>query len=678
MAHKKWIIRDADKERASALSEKFNIDPMVAFLIVSRGITDDLTISNFLADTFEIVDPFCFTDMDVAAFTIGDAIDNQEKICIYGDYDCDGVTATALLYSFFKSQGADVCYYIPSRDGEGYGLNMTAVDKIKDMGVSLIVTVDNGISAIEEADYIYQQGMRLVVTDHHQLSEKLPMAEAVVNPHRTDNELDFNDYAGVGVAFKLACAMYDGDVEDLINEYIDLVAIGTIGDVVPLVAENRAFVKRGLSKINNNPRTAIKAFIDSNGAKKEYNASDIAFQLCPRINAAGRIDDASKAVEFLVTENYNDALFKCDQLNIENTHRQEIEKNILSDIDCQILSDPSLVNDRVIVIHGDNYHHGVIGIVAAHILERYGKPSIIIGVDEDGIARGSARSVDGFNIFEAISYCSDDLIQYGGHPLAAGLSLDKDNIHLFRKHINEYAYKNFATMPSQTITLDCKISPFYLNLDLVTGLEVLEPYGCSNPQAVFGLYNLNLVGITPLSEGKHIRLDLEKKGKVIRVVKFNQPIDQFPYQQGQKLNLAVKVSKNLYKDKYYLSVQALDIRLSTTDDDKYFSEKSTYELFENSSQGDKSLYPDRKVCADIYRYLKANNGYAYSFDDLYFELQSQVTYGQLKYALTAFEQAGLISTDKGIIMNRINNKVNLEDTQILKSLRGRLNVERRI
>lgn len=675
MAHKKWIIRDADKERASALSEKFNIDPMVAFLIVSRGITDDLTISNFLADSFEIVDPFRFADMDVAAFTIGDAIDNQEKICIYGDYDCDGVTATALLYSFFKSQGADVCYYIPSRDGEGYGLNLSAIDTIKSMGVSLIVTVDNGISAIEEAEYIYQQGMRLVVTDHHQLIENLPRAEAVVNPHRTDNDLEFNDYAGVGVAFKLACAMYEGDVEDLIKDYIDLVAIGTIADVVPLVAENRAFVKRGLSKINNNPRTAIKAFVDSNGTKKEYGATDIAFQLCPRINAAGRLDDATKAVEFLVSDSMDDAVFKCEQLNIENSHRQEIEKNIVDDIDEQILANPSLVNDRVIVIDGKNYHHGVIGIVAAHILERYGKPTIIIGVDDDSVARGSARSVDGFNIFEAISSCADDLIQFGGHPLAAGLSLDKDKIDLFRKHINEYAYKNYSVMPPQTITLDCKISPFYLNLDLVSSLEVLEPYGCSNPQAIFGLYNLKLINITPLSEGKHIRLDLEKKGKVIRVVKFNEPFEQFAYKQGQMLNLAVKISKNFYKDKYYLSVQALDIRLATTDDDKYFSEKSAFELFENKGVANISLYPDRNVCADFYRYLKLNNGYRYSFDNLYFELQSVVTYGQLKYALIAFEQAGLISTDKGIIINNVNNKVNLEDTQILKSLRGRLNVD---
>lgn len=674
MAHKKWIIRDADKERASALSEKFNIDPMVAFLIVSRGITDDLTISNFIADTFEIVDPLLFADMDVAAHTIGDAIDNGEKICIYGDYDCDGVTATALLYSFFKSQGADVCYYIPSRDGEGYGLNKSAIDQIKAMGVSLIVTVDNGISAIEEAEYIYQLGMSLVVTDHHQLADRLPLAEAVVNPHRPDNDLDFNDYAGVGVAFKLACAMYDGSTEDLINEYIDLVAIGTIGDVVPLVAENRAFVKRGLSKINNNPRIAIKAFTDSNGAKKEYGATDIAFQLCPRINAAGRLDDASKAVEFLVSGSIDDAAFKCDQLNIENSHRQEIEKNIIADIDEQIAANPSLVNNRVIVIDGKNYHHGVIGIVAAHILERYGKPTIIIGVDDDGIARGSARSVDGFNIYEAISSCSDDLVQFGGHPLAAGLSLDKDNIDLFRLHINEYAFKNFDVMPAQTITLDCKISPFYLNLDLVSSLEVLEPYGCSNPQAVFGLYNLKLINVTPLSDGKHIRLDLEKKGKVIRVVKFNEPIEQFPYKQGQMLNLAVKISKNLFKDKYYLSVQALDIRLATTDDDKYFSEKGAYELFESKGVINNSLYPSRSVCGDIYRYLKSNNGYPYSFDDLYFELQSAVTYGQLQYALVAFEQAGLISINKGITINNVNNKVNLEDTPILKSLRGRLNV----
>jgi single-stranded-DNA-specific exonuclease len=249
MAHKRWVVRDANKEKASSISEKFNIDPFIAFLLVSRGMDDDLSVSNFISDSFETVSPFCFADMQEAAFTIGDAIDNGERICIYGDYDCDGVTSTALLYTFLQNEGADVFYYIPSRDGEGYGMNVGAIDKINSMGANLIITVDNGISAVDEAEYIYQLGMRLVVTDHHQLGDTMPRAEAVVNPHREDNELSFKEYCGVGVTFKLVCAMYEGDVSDLIDEFIDLVAIGTIADVMPLVNENRCFVRAGLNKI---------------------------------------------------------------------------------------------------------------------------------------------------------------------------------------------------------------------------------------------------------------------------------------------------------------------------------------------------------------------------------------------------------------------------------------------
>lgn len=674
MSYKKWIVRDADKEKASALSEKFNIDPFIAFLLVSRGIDNDLSVSGFICESFELVSPFDFADMEEAAFTIGDAVDNGEKICIYGDYDCDGVTSTALLYSFLKNEGADVCYYIPSRESEGYGLNIGAVDKIKAMGVDLIVTVDNGIASFDEAEYIYSCGMRLVVTDHHQLSDRMPRAEAVVNPHRADNNLKFKEYCGVGVAFKLACAMSD-DIDYMIDTYIDLVAIGTIADVVALISENRAFVRAGLKSINEKKRPAIRAFAASNGNTKEYTAVDIAFQLCPRLNAMGRMGDAARAVEFLICNNDEECAFMCEQLNIENTHRQEVEKNILDDICEKIARTPRLAADRVIVIDGEGYHHGVIGIAASHILERYSKPVIIFGVDADGLARGSARSVEGFNIFEAISACREDLVRFGGHPLAAGITIKKDKINDFRRHINEYAINHYPIMPPQTLVIDCKLSPFYLTAELVDSLTVLEPFGAMNPPAVFGIYKMNLVSVTPLSEGKHIRLELEKKGRKIRVVKFNTPYDSFPYQPGDVLNLAVKISKNLYKEKVYLSVQAVDIKLAGVDDDRYFEEKNDYELYRLTKKAKPSLYPEREDCAMVYKYIKKNNGYAYSLDDLYFRLQDKISYGALMFAIKAFVQSGLIEYNEKITLNPVNSKVNLQQTEILKSLKGRLNIE---
>lgn len=674
MAIKKWVIRQADKERASQISEKFNIDPFVAFLMVSRGIVDDLDVVNFMTDEFMLSSPFDMADMDEAVFAVSEAIENGDKICVYGDYDCDGVTSTTLLVDFLRNKGADVCYYIPSRETEGYGLNNSAIDEIARLGVNLIVTVDNGISAFDEAEHIYELGMSLVVTDHHQLTDgKLPRAEAVVNPHREDNAMDFRDFCGVGIAFKFAVAMDEDNVEDIVERYIDLVAIGTIADVMPLKEENRAFVRRGLQKLNNNPRKSLAPLIKRNS--NEITSQDIAFQICPRINAMGRMGDAKRAVEFLLCDDAAQAASACNFLDEENANRQQVEQEIIEDVKKQIKKNPRLAASPVIVVAGKGYHHGVIGIVAAHILEKYGKPTFVIGIDENCIARGSARSVEGFNIFEALTACSDDMIQFGGHPLAAGITLKEDMIEKFSADINEFAIKNYPVMPQVELTLDFKLAPSYLNLDLVDSLSVLEPYGAGNSQAVFGIYKLKLLGVTPLSEGKHIRLDLQKKDTKIRVVKFSTPYNDFPYKPGDELNLAVKVSKNAYNGKMYLSVQAVDIRLSSLDEDKYFAEKTAYDLYRYTGKVDESLYPTREDCALVYKYLKKNNGYPYSLEDLYFRLQSNLTYGKLMFALKAFSQGGLINYKKGITLNTVKEKVNLEETPILKALKGRLNIE---
>lgn len=674
MAHKKWIIADADKEKASELSEKFNIDPFIAFLLVSRGIDNDLAVSDFLSSSCEFSDPFNFVDMDKAVARIENAIDFGEKITIYGDYDCDGVTATALLLSFLKSMGADVDYYIPSRETEGYGMNFGAIDKICESGTKLIITVDNGVSSVKEADYIYSLGMELVVTDHHQIPEKLPKAAAVINPHRVENNVKFRDFAGVGVAFKLVCALY-GDTEDMLFQYADLVAIGTIADVMPLMSENRGLVKKGLELINDNSRLGIeelkKVACDRD---RVLTSTDVAFIICPRINAAGRIDHASKALELLVSEDYNDASLRAEQLNINNSHRQEIETEIFENIKEQIEKNPSLVQDRVIVIAGNNYHQGVVGIVASRVLDEYGKPVIIIGIDEDNNARGSARSIDGFNIFEAVSYCSDLLVQYGGHPRAAGMGLKAENIDAFREKINEYALKYHPVMPMETFNIDCKLSPFYLDLNLVDSLTVLEPYGESNPQAVFALVGLTLLSVTPIGEGKHIRFECEKKGKKLRIVKFKTTAEEFPYKIGDKIDVAVKISKNLYKEKYYLSIQAVDVRRNGIDDDRYFSEKSIYELFNLGKNNDVSVFANREICSVIYKTLKSNGGWNHSIDDLYFSLKN-VTYGQLKFAIKAFEESGLISTENNKIkVLDVKSKVDLMNSPSMKSLKGRLNI----
>lgn len=673
MTYKKWVIETADKEKASALSEKLNIDPFLSYLLAVRGINDELSVLEFLSDSVRLVSPFLFADMDKAVSCINLALERDEKICIYGDYDCDGVTATALLFTFLESMGADVIYFIPDRLTDGYGMNCDAIDKIHSLGTDLIVTVDNGISAINEAEYIYSLGMELVVTDHHQIGEVLPKAEAVVNPHREENKILFRDFAGVGVAFKLVCAMYDGDTDDLLEQYADLVTIGTIGDVVPLVGENRSLVKSGLSLINNDTRIGLSALKELACSKeKELTAGDVAYQICPRINAAGRMDKASIAVELLISDDYETAKVRAQQLCDENEHRHQVENNISEDIENKIRENPSLAEDRVIVIDGSGYHKGVIGISASHISDVYSKPAIVIGIDENGDGTGSARSIEGFNIFEAISSCDDLLTHFGGHPLAAGLGINGSDISEFRRRINEYAEKYYSVMPVDTLHIDCKLSPFYLTVDLVDSISRLEPYGERNKQPVFGIFNMTLCSVTPVGDGRHIRIEASKKGKIFRIVLFRTTLDEFPYKQGDILDFAVRISKNLFKGRYYLSIQAVDVRKSGSDTDKFFLEKNDYQLFFLGDKNKTALYPERNDCSVIYKFLKQNDGWNYTTEDLYFAMDQRVTYGQLCFALDAFEESGLISRNNGITLNKVSGKTDLESTKVLKTLKGRL------
>lgn len=675
MSHKKWLIANADKEKASAISEKFNMDAFVAYLLAARGFDDELKVSEFISSSVRISDPFELSGMDAAVDRIEQAVSLGEKITVYGDYDCDGVTATALLYSLLSDMGADVDYYIPSREAEGYGLNKNAVKKIAESGTKLIITVDNGISAVEETEYAYSLGMELVITDHHQVPQNIPRAAAVVNPHLQDGKLPFTDFAGVGVAFKLACALY-GDTDDILYRYADLAAIGTIADIMPLCGENRGIVKAGIKLINEYPRPGIAALLKAAGAdEKEITSTDIAFTVCPRINATGRIEHAAKAVELLVSAETEKASFIAEQLNINNTHRQEIEQEIFDDAVRQLSEKPSLASQRVIVVSGEGYHQGVVGIVASRLCEKYEKPAVVIGT-EDGTARGSARSVQGFNIFEAISSCSDILTHFGGHPGAAGLSLSADDVDEFRKRINEYAAEKYPAMPPQTVNIDFKISPFYLSVDLAKELKVLEPYGEGNKRAVFALMNLTLVNVVPMGNGKHIRLECEKKGKKIRIVKFGTSAENFPFISGEKIDAAVKIGVNPYNGREYLSVQAVDIRKSGMDEDAYFAQKEEYELFLAGKNNSESVYPDRDICAAVYKALRKRQNVYTDADSLYFSL-ADVTYAQMMFALKAFYECSLISYENGAIRTKqTSGKADLSGTKTIKNLKGRLGIER--
>lgn len=447
---KSWSVAQLNKEAAQSLAKDFSLPPVAAMLLQIRGVEQPEEVMQFLGDDADFSDPFLMADMDKAVARIEKAIEGFEKICVYGDYDADGVTSTALLYSYLEGRGADVSYYIPSREAEGYGMNMAAVEKMREQGVQLIITVDNGISAADEIAYANTLGIDTVVTDHHKPPETLPDACALVDPHRADCESPCKELCGVGVAFKLVMALEDGDldIDGLLFQYADLAALGTIGDVVPLTGENRIFVKCGLSLLRDSSREGICAMLeDAAITPSKLSAGKVAFTLVPRINACGRLALSQKSVQLLLTNDKELAQETAQELGRDNAERQQIERDILKTIEEELTRSPAIRRDRVIVVDGEGWHPGVIGIVAARIKELYGKPALVLSRDGD-TAKGSGRSIKGFSLIDAVSACSEYLAYFGGHPMAAGLTMPSGQIGAFRAAINEYA-KNKGKCRSQ-------------------------------------------------------------------------------------------------------------------------------------------------------------------------------------------------------------------------------------
>ena len=364
-----------------------------------------------------------------------------------------------------------------------------------------------------------------------------------------------------------------------------------------------------------------------------------------------------------------------EQLDVNNNHRRKLEERIEADVKAQLESRPELFGGRIIVVAGKGYHQGVVGIVASGITEQYGKPAIVLDIDEEGNARGSARSIEGFNIYDAIASCADLLDHFGGHTKAAGMSLSADKIDEFRQRINDYAFKNYAVMPPQIIDIDFKISPFYLDLNLAKELRVFEPYGEGNKRAVFALAGLTLTGVVPMGGGKHVRLECDKKGKKIRIVYFGVTEEEFPFKPGDKIDCAVKIGVNLYNGREYLSVQAVDVHKHGIDQDKYFAEKSIYELFVLGKNNDAGVFPSREICACVYKALRARNNMFTDEDSLYFDL-SDIAYGQMMFALDAFYETGLAKKVGGNIKLRsVAQKVDLAGTKVITALKGRIGVD---
>lgn len=650
MILRKWEVRPLDKERAAAFAQTYGVPFFLAMLMNIRGLDDAAHLREFLGEGEPLSDPFLLKDMDKAAARITRAVDNMEKIAVYGDYDADGVTSTAMLYSYLETRGADVIFYIPQREGEGYGMNIGAVEYLKEQGVSLIVTVDNGISSVQEVARANELGIDVVVTDHHRPQEILPDAVAVVDAYRSDDTSPYKHFSGVGIAFKLLMALEDGagDVEDLLEAYSDLAAIGTIGDIVPLTGENRTLIRAGLERLSQSDRPGVQALLENAGiAGKALTSTNVAFTLVPRINATGRMGAPERAVRLLISGYEEEAEVLSEEICADNEERRRVEAEIaeaaFADIEAK-----GYMKDRVVVVDGENWHHGVIGIVASRVTERCGKPCMIISRGETE-AKGSGRSIEGFSLFEAICACGDLLLKFGGHPMAAGITLKPENIEAFRKRINQYAAEHFPQMPTQTVTLDCKLNPAALSVSMAQSLTQLEPFGNGNPQPVFGLFNMELSNVTPVGGGGHLRLTLEKNGAVITAMRFNTKPEELPYHIGDKIDLAVQLEAREFRGQPSLTVIVRDMKFAAFNTEKNIASLASFEKWQRgevlSAEDKNRLYPDRACLAAIYRALRTVNGKETDQVRFVSQFGKDMTLGLFKTALLVFEERGLVHSE---------------------------------
>lgn len=560
--NRKWEFYNQDENLVQKIAKEHNISELLSAILVNRNITDKKDIDVFLNPTRkDFHNPYLMPDMEQAVDRILMAIDKKEKVIIYGDYDVDGITSITVIKKFLKERGLDVGYYIPNRLDEGYGLNKEAIEKIANEGYTLIITVDCGISGIEEIKYAYEKGMEVIVTDHHEPLEELPKCVAVIDCKRKDNKYPFKNLAGCGVVFKLTQAISQKlnlDEKEYLK-YLDIVCVGTISDIVPLVDENRVIAKLGLKLVEQTRNPGLKALLIASGYK-EVNSNTVSFGIAPRINACGRMGKEEEALKLFLTENIVEAGNITDKLNKYNRERQEIEKRIFEEALSKI-EKQHLDQNNVIVVGSENWHHGVIGIVASKITELYFKPSILICF-EGSEGKGSGRSIPGFDLHEALCESSEYLEKYGGHEMAVGLSLKKENFQKFADKFEEIAKKAHTEEIESVINIDEEITLKDVNIETVESLKALEPFGEANKLPVFIYKNLKIDSIRALSEGKHLKLTLKDGNTIINGIGFNMGKYAEEFRISDKIDVLGVLEINSFNGRDTIQINMRDIRKS--------------------------------------------------------------------------------------------------------------------
>ena len=562
---KKWQIYETKpetQEKIKELEEKYQINKLLATILVNRNITEPEKLKIFLHPTRnDFHDPFLMPDMQKAVTRIKHAIENQEKVIIYGDYDADGITSITVLKSFLEEIGLHTDYYIPNRLNEGYGLNKPAVKSIADEKYDLMITVDCGISAVEEIQYANELGLETIITDHHEVAEQLPDALAIVDAKRKDNQYPCRDLAGVGVVFKLIQALSKelGLPEETNLKYLDIVCVGTISDIVPLRDENRVIAKLGLLLVNQTKNIGLKSLLMSSGYKN-IDSTTISFGVAPRINACGRMGHAEKALKLFLSKNINEVNELTKELNEYNRIRQETEKSIYEEAVQQIES-RHLDENATIVVAGENWHHGVIGIVASKITDLYFKPSILLCY-EDNIAKGSGRSIPGFDLHDALMKCTDTIDRFGGNSMAIGITVKREMVEPFSQEVEAIAKELHIEEILPVIQIDSKVELSEISKEMVASLKELEPFGEGNKTPIFAIKNLKIDSIRALSEGKHLKMSLRDNNTLVNAIGFNMGHLADEYRIGDKIDIVGVLEVNTFNGVDSLQINLKDVMKS--------------------------------------------------------------------------------------------------------------------
>ena len=597
-----WNVSKPEMTAVNALA-RCGYSPLTAMILASRGLNGEADAHTYLDCNCPMPDPFEMTDMNLAAGRVGLAMSRGEKIAVFGDYDVDGITATCLLSDFLRRHGADVISYIPGRMEEGYGLNPIAIRQLHGEGVKLIITVDCGITAIDEAQLCKELGIDLVITDHHECKDTLPEAIAVVDPHRPDGGYPHKTLSGVGVAFKLASALC-GSQEEVLEDYADMVCLGTVADVMPLQGENRVFVSRGLKSLQKTRRPGIAALMKESGcAPDNISATSIGFMLAPRINAAGRMGRIELATELFLTRDAERATYLAKALCDLNKQRQSVEAEIYAEAMAMLSKEK---NPAAIVLAGETWHQGVVGIVASRIAEEYSCPTFLICMDGDH-GKASSRSYGGFNLFTALSSLSPLLESYGGHELAAGFTISRGNIDAFREQISAMAEEFYAEVDERTtIDIDCAITAELLTVPGIDSLNALEPTGNGCPKPVLMIERLQIERINVVGNGRHMRLRLRQGRWSLNAICFSCTPDSASIQQGDLVDVAFVPQINEFRGERSVQLNILDIRPSCAA--PCTAESAHYRALRGGHltlQGARLLEPDRATLGMVWRYLAA-------------------------------------------------------------------------